>query len=225
MISVKFDSAQFTKEMNNIMQYATGFLEGAQKGKTVLFQRIGAETIELMKQFIDANARTNPAALHHVYEWYQTGSPDARLFDLEYTISNLGLSFRSTFSQSTSVREGSKTPFYDKARMMESGVSITVRPRTANVLRFEADGETVYTPNPVEIRNPGGEAVAGSFERVFDSFFGNYFTQSFLRISGLLDHISDASIFKKNLPSGKRSGKAAGLTTGYRWISNVKVAK
>ena len=225
MISAKFDTTQFTREMNNIVQYSMGFLEGAQKGKTVLFQKIGVETIELMKQFIDSNARANPSALHHVYEWYQTGSPDARLFDLQYTISNLGLSFRSTFSQSTSVREGSKVPFYDKARMMEAGVSITVRPRSANVLKFNVDGEDVFTPNPVEIKQPGGEAVAGSFERVFDSFFGNYFTQSFLRVSGLLDHLSDASVFKKNLSSGKRSGKAAGLATGFRWISNVKVAR
>jgi len=225
MIRARIDTRQFTKDMNNIMNYSIGFLEGAQKGKTILFQRIGAETIELMKQFIDSNARANPTALHHVYEWYQTGSPDARLFDLEYTISNLGLSFRSTFSQSASIRNGSKVPFYDKARMMEAGVSVTVRPRTAKALRFEVDGETVFTPNPVTIDNPGGAAVQGSFEKVFDTFFGNYFTQSFLRISGLLDHLSDPSVYKRDLPKGKRGGKAAGLATGFRWVANVKAAR
>lgn len=224
MIRVKFDSAGFMKDMNNIINYSTGFLEGAQAGKTKLFQALGAETIELMKQFIDANARTNPSALHHVYEWYQTGSPDARLFDLEYTISNLGLSFRSTFSQSTSIRDGSTVPFYDKARMMEAGVSVTVRPRKAKALRFEVDGQEVFTENPVHINNPGGEGVAGSFEQVFDSFFGNYFTQSFLRISGLLDHLSNPIAFKRDLPMGKRGGKAKGLATGFRWVANVRTA-
>ena len=67
MISVKFDTTRFLKEMNSIIEYSTGFLEGAQTGKTRMLEIVGTETIELMKQFIDSNARANPYALHHVY--------------------------------------------------------------------------------------------------------------------------------------------------------------
>jgi len=162
--------------------------------------------------------------LHHVYEWYMTGSPDARLFDLQYTVSGLGLSFKSTFSQSTSIKNGSTVPFYDKARIMENGIPVTIKPVSSPVLVFEDNGETVFTKNPVSVANPGGGAVNGSFERTFDMFFEQYFTQSFLKASGMLDYLSNPIAYKKNLEKGKRGGRAVGVTTGYRWIANVKVS-
>jgi hypothetical protein len=140
MLKLVIDSKQFKKEINNIMEYSTGFLEGVQKGKTVFLKTMGMETVELMKQFIDSNARVNPDMLHHIYEWNQTGSPNARLYDISYTTSNLGLSFRSSFSQSRSIKSGSRTPFYDKARIMEEGIPVVIRPRVAQVLVFEDNG-------------------------------------------------------------------------------------
>jgi hypothetical protein len=224
-IRVKFDKdGSFKKEMNNIMNYSLGFLDGVQKGKNQLMHIIGKESIEVLKEFIDANARVNPEALHHVYEWYMTGSPDARLFDLQYTVSGLGLSFKSTFSQSTSIKNGSTVPFYDKARIMENGIPVTIKPVRSPVLVFEDNGETVFTKNPVSVANPGGGAVNGSFERTFDMFFEQYFTQSFLKASGMLDYLSNPIAYKKNLEKGKRGGRAVGVTTGYRWIANVKVS-
>jgi hypothetical protein len=77
-----FNSRQFKKEMNNIVDYSLGFIEGVQKGKTVFLKTVGLETVELMKEFIDSNARVNPDMLHHIYEWNQTGSPSARLYDI-----------------------------------------------------------------------------------------------------------------------------------------------
>ena len=47
-----FNSNQFKKEMNNIVNYSVGFLEGVQKGKTVFLKTVGLETVELMKEFI-----------------------------------------------------------------------------------------------------------------------------------------------------------------------------
>jgi hypothetical protein len=79
-----FNSNKFKKEMNNIVDYSVGFLEGVQKGKTVFLKTLGMETVELMKQFIDSNARVNPDMLHHIYEWNQTGSQNARLYDISY---------------------------------------------------------------------------------------------------------------------------------------------
>jgi hypothetical protein len=62
-IRVKFDKdGSFKKEMNNIMNYSLGFLDGVQKGKNQLMHIIGKESIEVLKEFIDANARVNPEA-------------------------------------------------------------------------------------------------------------------------------------------------------------------
>ena len=219
MISVKFNSAQFAKDMNNIVNYSVGFLDGAKAGKKELLENIGGEVIRGLKEFIDANARVSPNALHHIYEWHQTGSPDARLFDIEYIATNVGLSFGSTFRQSVSVKNGSKVPFYDKARIMESGIPVTIRPRQSSVLSFVDNGEQVFTKKPIDIANPGGDATKGSYERVFNQFFDKYFRQSFLKASGILDHLNNPEPFKKNFGNAKRGGKAAGFRVGYRWIA------
>jgi hypothetical protein len=218
-----FNSNQFKKEMNNIVNYSVGFLEGVQKGKTVFLKTVGLETVELMKEFIDSNARVNPEMLHHVYEWNQTGSPSARLYDISYTTSNLGLSFRSSFSQSTSIKDGSRTPFYDKARIMEYGIPVTIRPKVAQVLAFEDGGETIFTQGPVRVDNPGGMQVEGGFEKVFDMFFNRYFSQAFLRVSGIAKYLENPQVYKKDMQAGKKMGKTKGLSTGYRWIANAGV--
>jgi len=223
MMKFKFNDAKFNMEMNNIINYSVGFLEGVQKGKTKFLSNIGIDTIELLKDYVDANARVNPQMLHHMYEWGRTGSPESRLFDIDYTISNLGLSFKSTFRQSTSVKNGSTVPFYDKARIMEEGIPVTITPKKANVLVFEDKGDTVFTKGPVDVENPGGDFVQGSFEKTFDTFFTKYFTQAFLSKSGVRGYLESPVLYKKNLASGKKSGKPKGIETGYRWIANAGV--
>jgi hypothetical protein len=218
-----FNSSQFKKEMNNIVNYSIGFLEGVQKGKTVFLKTVGLETVELMKEFIDSNARVNPDMLHHIYEWNQVGSPSARLYDISYTTSNLGLSFRSSFSQSTSIKNGSRTPFYDKARIMEEGIPVVIRPRVAQSLAFEDNGETVFTQGPVRVENPGGIEVEGGFEKVFDMFFNRYFSQAFLRVSGIAQYLENPQVYRKDMQAGKKMGRTKGLSTGYRWIANAGV--
>ncbi len=218
-----FNSMQFKKDMNNIVDYSVGFLEGIHRGKTVFLKTLGLETVELMKEFIDSNARVNPEMLHHIYEWHQTGSPSARLYDILYTSSQLGLSFKSSFSQSTSIKDGSRTPFYDKARIMEEGIPVTIRPRLAQVLAFEDNGEMVFTKNEVRVDNPGGTAVEGGFEKVFDMFFNRYFSQAFLRVSGVAKYLENPIVYKKDMAAGKKMGRSKGISTGYRWIANAGV--
>ncbi len=218
-----FNSAQFKKEMTNIVDYSMGFLEGIQRGKTAFLKTVGLETVELMKEFIDSNARVNPDMLHHVYEWNQTGSPSARLYDISYTTSNLGLSFRSSFRQSTSIKNGSRTPFYDKARIMEEGIPVTIRPRVAQALAFEDNGETIFTKSEVRVGNPGGTEVQGGFEKVFNMFFNRYFSQAFLRVSGIGKYLENPVVYRKDMVAGKKMGRSKGLSTGYRWIANAGV--
>jgi hypothetical protein len=218
-----FNSNQFKKEMNNIVEYSVGFLEGIQKGKTLFLKTVGLETVELMKEFIDSNARVNPEMLHHIYEWNQTGSPKARLYNISYTTSNLGLSFKSSFSQSASIKNGSRTPFYDKARIMEEGIPVTIRPKAAEVLAFDQNGETVFTKGPVRVDNPGGSQVEGGFEKVFDMFFNRYFSQAFLRVSGIARYLENPEVYRKDMNAGKSLGRSKGVSTGYRWIANAGV--
>lgn len=217
MIAVKIDTKQFMRDMNNIIEYSTGFVQGIEGGRNAFLHQLGPRIKEVLSEFIDSNARVAPSLLHHVYEWYETGSPNARLFDINYTVSNLGLSFISTFRQSTTVQNGSKVPFYDKARIMELGSTVVITPKTSDVLRFEVDGEEVFTKQPVTVRNPGGN-TRGNYERVFDLFFKQYFKQSFLKSSGLLEYFNNPQVYKRNLNVGKRGGKNAGVKTGYRWI-------
>jgi len=220
---VRTNTASFNKEMNNIVQYAFGFLDGAQKGKTIFLKNLGIETIEAMARYVDVSARGNPAALQHVYEWYQTGSPSARLFNINYTVSNLGLSINSTFTQSRSVKKESNVPFYNKAKIMEAGVPVVIKPVRSPVLVFNEGGETVFTKKSITIRNPGGSQAQGSFEKTMDEFILRYFKQSFLRASGIYDYIKKPVIFKKQIKTGMRMGKSKGVDTGFRWITNAKI--
>jgi hypothetical protein len=153
----------------------------------------------------------------------QTGSPEARLYDLSYTVSNLGLSFKSKFTQSQSFSRDSNTPFYDKARIMEQGIPVKIAPVRSDVLVFDINGETVFTKKEVTVQNPGGTEVVGSFERAVDEFMLGYFKQSFIRASGLYDYISKPIIYKANVAAGSRMGRAKGVDTGFKWIANARV--
>jgi hypothetical protein len=217
------NTKQFEKQMTNIVNYAIGFLDGVQKGKSKFLNNLGSGVIETLAAYIDVSARGNPNALHHVYEWYKTGSPEARLFDLQYTVNNRGLSINSSFRQSRTLKEDSNTPFYNKARIMEEGIPVTITPKKSSVLVFEEGGNTIFTKNSVTVRNPGGEYVQGSFENIMDEFILKYFKQSFLRASGIYDYISRPTVFKKNIKAGSKIGKSKGIDTGYKWIINAKI--
>lgn len=216
----KFDAKKFKKDMNNLINYSVGFLDGMQAGKAKFLVNLGADVTELAGQFIDANARVNPQALHHVYEWYRTGSPDARLFDIDYRTSRVGVSFSSSFRQSSTLQDGSDVPFREKASIMENGISVTIKPRNAQALRFEDNGEIIYTKKEVTVDNPGG-ITQDQFKKTFESFFGNYFTQAFLKNSGLRDYFARPKSYKANIAAGVRGGKSVGYQTGYRWVANA----
>ena len=217
------NTKQFETQINNIINYSFGFLDGVQKGKTLFLKNLGQGVIETLAAYIDVSARGNPNALHHVYEWYKTGSPSARLFDLQYTVSNLGLRINSSFRQSRTLQEDANVPFYNKATIMEEGVSVTISPKKSSVLVFNEGGKTIFTKGSITVRNPGGEYVQGSFENIMDEFMLKYFKQSFLRSSGLYDYISRPTVFKKNIKAGSKLGKSKGIDTGYKWIINAKV--
>lgn len=212
----------FRKTMDNIIDYSNGFIDGVHQGKKVFLNNLGQSVIAALGQYIDMQARLNPRALHHVYEWYQEGNRNARLFNLTYTVSNLGLSVNSTFRQSLSLSQESTAPFYNKASIMENGIPVLIKPKKT-VLAFEKAGKTVFTRKPVTVRDPGGEEVQGSYERVFDEFMLSYFRQSFIKASGLYNYINKPTLFKRNIKAGAKLGKAKGVQTGFKWIANATI--
>ena len=199
---------KFARDMKNVMDYSLGFLDGIQNGKAQFLNNLGKNTIETLKNYIDTMAKVDPQILHHVYEWEKTGSPSARLFNVQHVVRGNGVTFIPNFRQSTSVKEGSKVPFYNKAAMMENGESVTIRAKAGQVLAFESDGEMVFTNKEINVSNPGGQLVQGSFEKVFDTFFQVYFTQAFLYASGVADYLKNPVAFKTNLKSGKSGGRS-----------------
>jgi hypothetical protein len=219
MISLKIQNQSFIKDMDNMVNYSLGFLDGVKQGYPSFLRQLGATVIEALKQYVDSNARVSPQLLHHVYEWNKSGSPEARLFDVNYAVTGAGLSFNSTFRQSSSIKQGSTVPFYDKARIMENGIPVTIMPKK-KVLVFEENGEEVFTSQPVIVSNPGGE-VRGEYEKVFQTFFNRYFTQAFLQSSGISSYLSNPVDFSKNFSSGKRGGRALGVSVGANWIAKA----
>jgi hypothetical protein len=220
---VTLNTTSMKLKLDNLVQYSLGFLEGVEGGKKIFFSELGRGVIEALGQYIDAMARSDQQALHHVYEWSETGNRNGRLFKFDYIVTGSGLSVNATFSQSKSVKDGSNTPFYDKARIMEKGIPVLIKPKGDNPLVFESDGETIFTKKPILNSNPGGVAVQGSFEKTFDNFMKYYFSQSFLRASGLSDYLETPTIYKKNLAAGVRGGKSIGRATGLKWMINAKV--
>jgi hypothetical protein len=221
MITIKFDDKTFFKDMVNILGYSEGFLEGAKKAKPELLTSIGKDAIQISKDFIDQQARIDPNMYHHIYEWYMEGSPNGRLFDIEYVMKDGGLTFFGTLRQSKSIKDGSTTPFYNKASIMENGVSVTISPKNKKVLKFNDGTEDIFVSGSVVVKNPGGTRTVGSFERIFETFFKEHFTQSVLDITGIRKHLSNAKPFSDNIRSAKTGGKAKGLEVGYNWIAEA----
>ena len=221
-MQVKFNTVKFDSDMRNFINYSVGFLEGIEHAKPEFFKEFGRGTIAGLNQYIDSHARTNQQALHHVYEWYKTGSPEARLFNIVSSPTTSGISINSNFKQSKTLSKDSKTVFKNKAQVMEDGQPVKIVPKKC-ILAFDIAGQTVFTTKSVTVNNPGGTAVAGSYQQTFDSFFKNYFSQSFLKASGLLNYLEDVSIYKQNLKSGVKTGASVGKQTGYRWLLNAKI--
>jgi hypothetical protein len=221
MISIQFDDKVLFKDLTNILGYSEGFLQGVKEGENNFANKIAKNAIEILKAFVDQNARVDPQMYHHIYEWYQEGHPEARLFDIEYSSVNGGISFHGTFSQSSSIANGATVPFYNKAEIMEKGIPIVIKPVNANVLNFKVGTEDVFTSKPINIQHPGGTHVMGSFEHIFKLFFEQHFTQSVLKSTGIFDHLQKITDYKDNLKSAKIGGRAKGVEVGYNWITKA----
>jgi hypothetical protein len=222
-MKLKVNSIQFQKDMKNIVRYSEGFLDGTKAGKVLFFRNLALEVKNILEEFIDSNASVSPQTLHHMYEWNEVGKDSGRLFKINAVANGYGINFTAVFSQSQTIKNGSRVPFYDKARIIEFGIPVVIEPRTSNVLVFEDSGDTIFTAGPVNVSNPGGVAAKGGFEKTFNMFFARYLSQAFLRSTGVAAYLERPMIYKSNLQQGKRMGRSAGYKTGYRWIASAGI--
>jgi len=141
--------------------------------------------------YIDALARSKPKSLHHVYEWKKTGTPSSRLFKLN-KVSQQGLSFKVNyeFKMSRSMVPAPKGKrrhmFANKAFVMEQGLPLVIRPKNAERLVFESNGETVFMPKgaSVTVKRPGGSAATNQFGLAYSRFFSGQLVNSSIKNSG-----------------------------------------
>lgn len=220
MLTVRMKSGKFSRKINNSVLYSKGFLQGIKNEKPMFLNDLAELTKESLYKYIDAKARLNPEALHHVYEPSSVGSSGARLFRFDVKVDQSLIIFNGSFLPSKRTSENSNEPFREKARIMENGISIVVEPKNSEVLAFENDGELVFTRSAVTIEHPGGDQVAGSFGRTVDSFFEVYFTNAILQPMMLkLQNMKDYSSGFYSALSGGASAK--GRRAGKNYLNIV----
>ena len=218
---ITFDTSDLDMKLMNLNAYNEGFIAGCHKGLPALLAKIGASVVEAIGMFIDTMAAGNPAALHHIYEWGSVGG--ARLFEFSYAVGGNTVTFNGNTTQSGSIAPTADRPFYNKADVMESGQGVSISPY-GNVLVFDAGGGTVFTSNTVHVSNPGGSAVVGSFQRVTDQFFTQYFTQAFLDATGLMSALGTATAYQAYFAAGVNGGGfGSGSTAGFQHIAGAPV--
>ncbi len=225
MISVRFNNAQLAKVLNNTTKYGKGFTDGIEMDRYFFMSELAEYTIQALKKYIDSQAKASPDSLHHVYEWGQVGSPSARLFEIDPIVTSSYIRFAGYFLPSNSISDTATEPFIYKAETMENGITIVVAPAMADYLRFEVNDQIVFTKSAVTIEHPGGDAVAGSFGRVVDTFFTAYFTNALLQ--PFLKELATAEEFSQYFPQGaKGGGYSVGFKAGKAYIrsAGMKIA-
>ena len=175
-----------------------------------------AEVIkEAFYKYLDSTARLDPDSLHHVYEWGQTGVDKARLFRIEAFTGRQSIRFVTEFMQSTSTSPSANEPFVDKASVMEAGTTVTITPRSGDVLAFQGeDGEMVFTSEEVTVTNPGGN-VAGQFAAAARDFFTNYLDKGMLK--ALMRQLENPREYAQGFRKGMTYG--SGMRQGQQYMT------
>lgn len=162
----------------------------------------------------------NPLKYHHVFEWDNVGNLDQKLFKVKRKSLGRGdlrieLSFQPSKTNvpiprelTTPSRTGKavtrRSVFRNKAEVMESGRPVTFR--TKRYIAFLSDSQEIKFMRPrklIQILNPGGRQVAGSFERFAERWYATK-VDSTLRSSGLFKNIGKSVAIALNQ---KRAGK------------------
>lgn len=192
--SVLYYKAQVVANLESNKQFKEKF-------KKIVFTQINKD----FGNYIDAQARSKPKSLHHVYEWNKVGYPEARLFTLKQKESS-GISFKIEYNFSKSKtavpkRYKKKYIFANKAQIMETGTPVIISPKNGNRIVFEGHSGTVFMPagKSVVVRFPGGKQVRTSFQSQYKRWFSGNLVSESIKNSGFFTAFQGA--FKKALMS------------------------
>ena len=216
LLYAKFDSRELNKILNNTVKYSYGFNDGVESEKIIFMNKLAEFVVDALYKYIDAQARGNPDALHHVYEWGSAGSPGARLYKLNSKATSSLIHIGGNFLPSSSVSDTATEPFVDKANIMENKIGIIIAPNESNYLVFDVPGKTVFTMNEIYVDNPGGDEVAGSFGRTVETFFGSYFVNALLE--PFLNDLATADEYPRYFPQGTKAGYSVGVKAGKEYL-------
>jgi hypothetical protein len=69
---------------------------------------------------------------------------------------------------------------------MEKGMPVVIRPRSAERLVFEIDGEKVFMPKgkSVTVKSPGGRASTNQFDLTYSRYFSGPMVSNSIKMSG-----------------------------------------
>jgi hypothetical protein len=220
MYKAMFEFKDAMKIMNNSVTYAQAFATELAAQEPKIASRLADTSIDAFYDYLDGLARVAPGMLHHVYEWGEVGNPEGRLVELKKIISGGGtVGITSELLDSTSIKPGSNEPFEKKATIMEEGIPVTINEVNAEALFFEIDGEEFFRLGPITITNPGGDAVRGSFVKVFEEFYNGYFNDVYLRSIKYYEHFSSPVTFERNFTSAVRGNAASqGKAAALSWV-------
>lgn len=221
LLYARFDYSDLSRILKNTVKYSDGFVDGVETEKIIFMNRLAEFVVDALYKYIDAQARANPEALHHVYEWGSVGSPGARLYSLNAKATSKLIHIGGNFLPSSSVSDTATEPFVDKANIMENAIAITIAPNSSNYLVFDVPGKTVFTMNEVYVANPGGDAVAGSFGRTVEMFFDSYFVNALLE--PFLNDMATADEYSRYFAEGTRGGYSVGLKAGREYLASPGV--
>lgn len=223
MITARIDGKKASKVLNNIVAYTNGYVKESKAKQPYIANKMADLSIEGFYQYLDNLARVHPGMLHHVYEWGQVGNPDARLFKLKKVMSGGNARVLADFLKSESTQGDSNTPFYDKANVMEDGVTVIINEVDAQALFFEIDGEEFFRLGPIVVANPGGPEVRGSFKKAFEEFYNVYFDDVYLRSIKFYQQLESLTEYYNNFGSAAMSSNASGMgrKTALSWVMHL----
>ena len=191
--------AEIDEKINGIKE-----LKSVQTKNSLMSAAFSMSAIKFVK---DTNrlSRSLKKSFHHIYEWNGVGQESSRLFRVikkQETGGSASIYYRFNNSKKKSpIAEALKIPgtsgkvvstsgvFKRKAEVMESGESVNFT--TSRYIAFSPKGGGIVFVPPgksISIRNPGGKAVPGSFEKHFRTWWNLHFS-TILDQSGVINKL------------------------------------
>lgn len=205
-------------------------LSNSKKFKSAFKKMVFTQIDKDFGEYIDAQARTKPRSLHHVYEWKKSGNKNARLFKLT-SIDSDGISFKINyeFKASTSMvpapQNRRRHVFANKASVMEAGMPLKIAPRHSQRLVFESNGETVFMPKgaSVTVQRPGGPGVKNQFTLQYSRFFSGELVNNSIKKSGFKNLFNAESMKAMRIPTSIKTIKYSFSPNTIRSMADAAV--